>query len=65
MSYFVYILYSKLARKHYIGSSENVDKRLEAHNSGLSKYTCMANDWKIIYQIILPTKTEALILEKR
>ncbi len=65
MSYYVYIIYSDFLSKHYIGSSEELERRLEAHNLGLSIYTSKANDWKFIYHIALPTKKEALILEQK
>jgi putative endonuclease len=31
----------------------------------LSTYTKKANDWKLICQVTLPSKTEALILERK
>ena len=65
MSYYVYIIYSEKLQKHYIRSSENVDRTIEAHNLGLSTYTSKTKDWRIIYQVLLPTKREALILEKK
>jgi putative endonuclease len=65
MNYYVYIIYSDLLEKHYVGSSENIERRLNAHNLGLSTYTSKANDWRIIYQTSLPAKTEALILERK
>jgi putative endonuclease len=65
MSYYVYIIYSDLIQRHYIGSSEDLNRRLEAHNSGLSTYTSKASDWRVIYQVTLPTKSEALVLEKK
>ena len=65
MEYFIYSIYSNLLQKHYVGISENIPRRLEAHNSGLSTYTNKASDWKIIYQVTLGSKTEALILERK
>jgi putative endonuclease len=65
MSYYAYIIYSEKIQKHYVGSSEEPERRLEAHNSGLSAYTSKADDWKFVYQIDLPTKKSALILERK
>ena len=48
-----------------MGISENIERRLEAHNSGLNTYTSKASDWNIIHKVILPAKTEALILERK
>ena len=33
--YYVYILYSDKCNRHYIGYSEDVNKRLERHNQGM------------------------------
>ncbi len=65
MSYYVYIIYSDFLQKHYVGSSEDLVRRLEAHNKGLSRYTSKASDWRLIYEICLPAKLEALVLEKK
>jgi len=34
MPYYKYILYSEKFNKYYIGSSENIGKKLEKHNAG-------------------------------
>lgn len=65
MGYYVYIIFSYKLKRHYVGSTENLERRIEAHNSGLSTYTSKAKDWLIIYQVLLPAKTEALILERK
>ena len=36
---FVYILQSEKDKSYYIGITENVNKRLEEHNSGSSKFS--------------------------
>jgi len=37
--YYVYILYSEKCNRHYIGYSEDVEKRLERHNDGIVNAT--------------------------
>ena len=49
--YFVYIIYSKLLNRFYIGSTANVEERLKEHNT--SKYqqsfTRLAGDWELFF----------------
>ena len=65
MAYFVYILYSAETDVYYKGFSTDVVKRLEYHLSSEHKFTSKAKDWKIVYTREFPTKTEAIIEEKR
>jgi putative endonuclease len=65
MSYFVYILRSKLDGTYYKGSSENYLKRFEEHNAGLSKYTCGKIPWELVYAEVHPDKRSALIRERK
>ncbi|WP_443936454.1 GIY-YIG nuclease family protein [Pedobacter sp. MW01-1-1] len=45
----VYILYSKKLNRYYVGYTEDLEKRLEQHNTGFSKYTSKAEDWEVCY----------------
>jgi putative endonuclease len=36
--------------KFYIGISSDVDKRIVAHNSGLSNWTKKYKSWKLVYK---------------
>lgn len=46
---YVYLLKSKaFPDQKYIGMTENLNQRLNAHNSGLCKYTSKFKPWKII-----------------
>ncbi|RQP13928.1 MAG: GIY-YIG nuclease family protein [Chryseobacterium sp.] len=47
--YFVYILYSETLDKYYIGSTANVEKRLEKHLQKHSGFTARAKDWKVAF----------------
>ena len=57
--YFVYVLYSKKLNKRYVGSSHDVNSRLNEHNNGKSKFTKAGVPWKLIYQESYPTNSEA------
>ncbi len=65
MSYFVYILQSESTGKFYIGQTNDLISRLNAHNSGYSKYTKNKGPWVVFYSIALETRSEAMILEKK
>ncbi|MDQ8053844.1 MAG: GIY-YIG nuclease family protein [Pedobacter sp.] len=52
----VYILYSSKLDRYYVGHTDNLDKRLEQHNTGFSKYTSKANDWILKYSEEFPTR---------
>ena len=57
--HFTYILYSDKKNKYYIGSTSNIDERLSKHNSDHKGYTGGFGDWKVVYQEIYETKSEA------
>lgn len=54
-----YILQSDKDGSYYIGSTENVDKRLIKHNKGYSRYTKSKRPWKLIYKEEYQTLSEA------
>ena len=48
--YFCYILWSNVGEKFYIGITENIEHRLNQHNSGISKWTKRyAGTWKLVW----------------
>lgn len=49
MPYFVYILQSEKDESYYIGSTQDLDSRLERHNQGRSQYTKPKRPWKLVY----------------
>jgi putative endonuclease len=62
--YYVYILRSVTSGKLYTGQTDNLERRISAHNKGLSRYTSQRGPWKLIYSEEFRTRTEALIKEK-
>ena len=57
--YFVYVLYSERLNKRYVGSSKDIENRLNEHNKGKSKFTKAGIPWKLIYKESYPTLSEA------
>ena len=47
--HYTYILFSKSKNKYYIGSTSNLEERLNKHNSNHKGFTGGIGDWKIIY----------------
>ena len=63
--YFVYILKSLTVLRYYIGSSENVARRLSDHNSGKVKSTKAYQPWEVVYLEKFNIKSDALKREKQ
>ena len=62
--FYVYILESKCDNSFYIGQTEDLEKRLDFHNQGLSKYTSRKTPWHIVYFEECKTRTEAIKRER-
>lgn len=62
--YYVYILKSLKDGSYYTGSTENVEKRLAEHNSGISKYSSTKRPYKLIWYCAFLDKSKALAFEK-
>lgn len=58
--YFVYILQSQKDQSFYIGQTEDLEKRLDLHNQGNSRYTARKIPWKVVYFEEFETRKEAL-----
>jgi len=59
MNHTVYILFSELKNKFYIGYTSNLAERLIRHNQKSKGFTGNVNDWKIIYTENYQTKEVA------
>ena len=47
--YYIYILYSEKYDKYYVGLTNDLERRLDEHNSGLkSNFTSKYRPWKLI-----------------
>ena len=55
----MYILQSEKNGKYYIGSTDDIEKRLIKHNKGYSRYTKDKGPFKLIYKEGYYTRSEA------
>jgi putative endonuclease len=63
--YTVYVLYSSLYNKIYIGYTSNLEARLLSHNElGKKGWTIKYRPWTVVYKEEYNTKSEALSREK-
>lgn len=62
--WFTYILYSLSIDRYYVGSTDDLEWRLERHNMGWGKYTKRGIPWRLVHYEIFPTKTESLGRER-
>jgi putative endonuclease len=65
MSWFVYILKSDKDGDYYKGITEDIQRRLDEHNSGESFFTATKMPWQLVYLKEMPNKRDAIIEEKR
>ena len=57
--YYIYVLKSQKNSRLYTGSTDNVEKRLDEHNSGKSKATKYTRPFELIYRESYNTRAEA------
>ncbi len=62
--WYTYILYSPSINKFYTGYSENLNQRIERHNSGRGKYSSRGIPWQLVYFEEFTTKSEAIKREQ-
>lgn len=65
MSFYVYILRSLKNGSFYKGQTDDIERRLEEHNSGNVKATAPFIPWELVCCIEKPTRSEACILERK
>lgn len=64
MIYSVYVLRSLKSGKYYVGMAIDVERRLDEHNKGKSKFTSGHVPWELIYQETIGIAIEARKREK-
>jgi putative endonuclease len=64
MVYYVYILQSEKDGSYYIGHTADLEERIQRHNHGKSSYTKARVPWKLIYQEVFATRSEAMKRER-
>ena len=55
-SFVVFIVYSKVLNKYFVGYAIDLSKRLLEHNSGISTFTSKSKDWEIKYTEVFPDR---------
>ena len=62
---FVYILYSEERSRYYVGQTTDITNRLKRHNLGIVPSTKSGVPWKLVLQIEVLSRSEAMVLERR
>ena len=62
--FYVYVLKSSTHHSRYIGSTQDIKKRLLEHNNGKCRYTKGRSPWKLVYKEELETRGDAMKREK-
>ncbi|MBK7311110.1 MAG: GIY-YIG nuclease family protein [Sphingobacteriaceae bacterium] len=63
--FYTYILYSVIHNRFYIGQSRDIDQRINFHNKGNVRSTKPFIPWEIVGYIEKPTRSEAVVLERK
>ncbi|BBE19164.1 excinuclease ABC, C subunit, N-terminal [Aquipluma nitroreducens] len=58
--FYCYILYSEKLDKYYIGSTSNLQGRLQRHNTSKTGFTSTGKPWSLKYFETFEFKTQAL-----
>ena len=61
--YFVYVLFSAMHKRTYVGQTNNLESRLRMHNSGRVRSTKAHVPWRIIHTKTFATRAEAMARE--
>ena len=49
MKGYFYVIYSRKLDRYYIGSTNNLERRLKEHNRGKNKYVRLGIPWELVY----------------
>lgn len=63
--YTVYIIHSNKNNHYYIGYTEDLDKRLQSHNSNKNRSTKNKGPWVLVYAEKFNDKKSAWMREKQ
>lgn len=63
--HFVYLIQSlSNPTQYYVGMTDSLDGRLEAHNSGESTHTAKFRPWRYVVTVGFDTKPKAVAFER-
>lgn len=57
--YTVYILQNSISKRYYIGSTNDIMRRLKEHNRGQTRSTKIKGEWILVYSEELDSNIEA------
>jgi len=63
--FYVYILFSEALNKYYIGSTQDINIRLEKHLQSNKGFTSKAKDWVLMYSEEFKMRTEVIRRERQ
>jgi len=63
--FYVYVLKSLKDQKHYIGQTNDLKRRFEEHNNGLSTSTKHRRPFKLVYYEAYVVRKDAVIREMK
>jgi putative endonuclease len=61
--FFVYILFSQSRQRFYVGSTADINDRLQRHNAGRSVATKAGAPWELVYTETFSTRSGAVCRE--
>ena len=62
---YIYIIRSQHLQRFYVGSTEDIEKRLQQHNAGKSASTRAGRPWELIRTENFTTRSEAMFHERK
>lgn len=62
--FYTYVLRSIKEHKFYTGQTDDLERRLQEHNSSKGQYSKRFQPWKIVYSEQFDTKEEAIKRER-
>lgn len=62
--FYIYILKSQKDNSYYIGLTQDIDKRVNEHNFGKTRYTSLKRPWRLVYKEKFNTMSEAVKRER-
>ena len=63
--FYVYIIYSDLTEKFYVGQTNDLQNRFERHNQGFVNSTRKGCPWKLIRFFECASRSESMLLESK
>jgi putative endonuclease len=65
LKFYTYVLFSERLGKFYIGSTQDIEMRIDCHNRGLVKFTSRGIPWRLVWSVSFETRPEAVQMEMK